>query len=776
MEPKRVNCVKGSIIFKIVLYMLITITAFSTVVTAGIIAQMGSYGLLDNMNNEQESIDEQMCRWYLQHEKENDLYNITDSYINKKYSEFDNLISKDEDMSLDIDSDGVLTYADLANKINSADFKEHIEHIYKGDGSNNIAYRIEIVSSYDSDKILAKYEKNVSTLSSYDKEYIEDVTTYSWEMPSIDYSYYPSEKECERAEDIINEGRYRNSDIYEYGYEYSVISAFSGINSDNSTSVRVIKITYFDMMNLDIRITCWANPHDVVSAERLSEVESNLSRYYSIKKIAIYGFIISAIICFVLTIMSMAFAGVKKGETEIRQNAWERFPGEIIATGLTVCVILVMFACSEIYSAAVYNVPEYWGVNTYDNILDNYTFWALAVGAACSYLIGILFLNNIVVKIKTKQLIKNTIVYKICKCLFGKEGKISGFVRNVVKKIPLCWQAAIFYLVVIVLSMFVFGIETYFVSYADSVMALALLVVIALVITVLYALFIATIYQLHKGGRELAKGNLSYKIDTKYMFGPFKEHGENLNKINESIQLAVEERIKSERMKTELITNVSHDIKTPLTSIINYVDLLEKEGIDKEPEKSYIDVLVRQSARLKKLILDLVDASKASTGNVELSFEIMDANMVLTQASAEYEDKLAQNNIMLVVSTIDEPALIEADGRHLWRVFDNLLNNAYKYAMPGTRVYAQVDLVNDKVRITFKNISKEPLNISSDELMERFVRGDSSRNTEGSGLGLSIAKSLCNLMGADFEILIDGDLYKAIITFDVTEKNEIEIV
>ncbi len=776
MESKRINCIKGSIIFKIVLYLLITITAFSTVVTAGIIAQMGSYGLIDNMNNEQESIDEQMCRWYLQHEKENDLYNIADSYINKKYSEFDNLISKDEDMSLDIDSDGVLTYVDLENKINSADFKEHIEHIYKGNSSNNIAYRIEIVSPYDSDKTLAKYEKNVSTLSSYDKEYIEDVTTYSWSMPSLDYSYYPSEKECERAEAIINEGRYRNSDIYEYGYEYSVISAFSGINSDNSTSVRVIKITYYDMMNLDIRITCWANPNDVVSAERLAEVKSNLSRYYIVKEYAIYGFMISAIICFILTIMSIAFAGVKKGEAEIRQNVWERFPGEIIIAGLTGCVILVMFACSEIYSAAVYNVPEYLGVNTYDIILDKYIFWVLSVGAACAYLIGVLFLNNIVVKIKAKQLIKNTIIYKVCKYLFGKEGKISGFVRNVVKKIPLCWQAAIFYLVVIVLSMFVFGIEAYFISYADSVMAFALLIVIALVVTALYALFIAMIYQLHKAGKELAKGNLSYKLDTKYMFGPFKEHGENLNKINESIQLAVEERIKSERMKTELITNVSHDIKTPLTSIINYVDLLEKEGIDKEPEKSYIDVLVRQSARLKKLILDLVDASKASTGNVELSFEIMDANMVLTQASAEYEDKLAQNNITLVVNTLDEPVLIKADGRHLWRVFDNLLNNAYKYAMPGTRVYAQVDLVNDKVRITFKNISKEPLNISSDELMERFVRGDSSRNTEGSGLGLSIAKSLCNLMGADFEILIDGDLYKAIITFDVTEKKEIEIV
>jgi signal transduction histidine kinase len=240
-------------------------------------------------------------------------------------------------------------------------------------------------------------------------------------------------------------------------------------------------------------------------------------------------------------------------------------------------------------------------------------------------------------------------------------------------------------------------------------------------------------------------------------------------------------------MKTELITNVSHDIKTPLTSIINYVDLLEKENITGEPEASYIEVLARQSARLKKLIEDLVEASKASTGNVQVELTYMDINMLIDQATAEYVDKLADKNIQLVVSKSNQAAYAMADGRHLWRVFDNLLNNACKYAMPGTRVYVttnvvdtqgnkisdinNIDVRNVYVKIEFKNISKEPLNISSDELMERFVRGDSSRNTEGSGLGLSISRSLCQLQSAYFDVSIDGDLYKAIITFPYAQQN-----
>ena len=244
------------------------------------------------------------------------------------------------------------------------------------------------------------------------------------------------------------------------------------------------------------------------------------------------------------------------------------------------------------------------------------------------------------------------------------------------------------------------------------------------------------------------------------------------------IYLLVEHLSIEKKDKVEL---KSEKNKHRITSIINYIDLLQKENIEKEPEASYIEVIARQSARLKKLIVDLVDASKASTGNVKVELVNMDANMIAEQASGEYIDKLMQKNITLVTNLAKDRAGIEADGRHLWRVFDNLLNNAFKYTMPGTRLYVNTYITDEdgnvirdltksikepaKVCIEFKNISEAPLNISSDELMERFVRGDSSRNTEGSGLGLSITRSLCQLQHADFNIVIDGDLFKAVITF-----------
>jgi signal transduction histidine kinase len=222
--------------------------------------------------------------------------------------------------------------------------------------------------------------------------------------------------------------------------------------------------------------------------------------------------------------------------------------------------------------------------------------------------------------------------------------------------------------------------------------------------------------------------------------------------------------MRSERLKTELITNVSHDIKTALTSIINYVDLLSKEMGKDEPDdektKEYLEVLGRQSNRLKKLIQDLIDASKATTGNIEMDIDKVNVSMLINQALGEFEDKLNNASLTVVKHGLDESAFAQADGRYLWRVFDNLLINICKYSQEKTRVYLDVEAADDVVNISFKNISKEELNVSPEELMERFTRGDSSRNTEGSGLGLSIASSLVNMMGGSMKIDIDGDLFK----------------
>ena len=227
---------------------------------------------------------------------------------------------------------------------------------------------------------------------------------------------------------------------------------------------------------------------------------------------------------------------------------------------------------------------------------------------------------------------------------------------------------------------------------------------------------------------------------------------------------AVENRMKSERLKTELLTNVSHDIKTPLTSIINYVDLLRSCDLQDEKAREYVDVLDRQSKRLKKLLKDLLEASKASTGNIRAELAPTDAGELLRQAAGEYEERLTAAGITPIVTIPDGPATVLADGRLLWRIFDNMLNNIVKYSLSGTRAYLALTPCADGWQATFKNISREPLGIAPDELMERFVRGDASRTTEGNGLGLSIARSLAECMHAGFEIGIDGDLFRASVT------------
>ena len=249
------------------------------------------------------------------------------------------------------------------------------------------------------------------------------------------------------------------------------------------------------------------------------------------------------------------------------------------------------------------------------------------------------------------------------------------------------------------------------------------------------------------------------------MVADLRSHGENLNSIAVGMNRAVDERMRSERFKTELITNVSHDIKTPLTSIINYADLIAREPTDNEKIHEYCEVLTRQSERLKKLIEDLVEASKASTGNVEAQLAPCQISVLLTQAAGEYEKRLAAAELTLVTQQMDENVRIMADGRLLWRVLDNIMNNACKYAQPGTRVYLTLAREGGEAVISLKNISREALGIPAEELLERFVRGDSSRTTEGSGLGLSIAQSLTELQGGRLELSIDGDLFTVTLRF-----------
>lgn len=269
------------------------------------------------------------------------------------------------------------------------------------------------------------------------------------------------------------------------------------------------------------------------------------------------------------------------------------------------------------------------------------------------------------------------------------------------------------------------------------------------------------------GTRAIVGGRPDTVVDTAGMkrFPDLAEHAGQLNDLGSAINSAVEERMKSERMKAALITNVSHDLKTPLTSIINYVDLLKKEDIGNETAREYLDVLDRKSQRLKKLTEDLVEASKASTGALTVTRERLGMTQLVSQALGEYSEKLAAAGLTPVVKLPEEEVFVRADGRHVWRILDNLMGNCVKYALPGTRVYLDVVGWDGSVTLSLKNISATQLNVSSEQLMERFVRGDESRATEGSGLGLSIARSLTELQEGAFRVEVDGDLFKAVVSF-----------
>lgn len=379
---------------------------------------------------------------------------------------------------------------------------------------------------------------------------------------------------------------------------------------------------------------------------------------------------------------------------------------------------------------------------------------------------AILYALSFCVRVKAGKWWRNSVCYWVY-------SKIRDFVRSIFRNMGLLWK------VILILGILSFLEFSVMMCFDMGTIVLFWLIEKAVVCAVLCMLVIQ-IHELQKAGHRMAEGDLSYKIDTARMLWECKKHGENLNKIGEGMSKAVDERMKSERLKTELITNVSHDIKTPLTSIINYVDLLSKEELHNDRAAEYLEVLDRQSSKLKKLIEDLVEASKASSGNLAVDSQQLEAGVFLTQTVGEFEEKLLAAGLELIVSKPQEPVYIMADGRHIWRVIDNLMNNVCKYAQEGSRVYVNLEADRLQVCITFRNISKYPLNISSEELTERFVRGDKSRNTEGHGLGLSIAQSLMNLIGGQMHIVVDGDLFKAVLMFEryepvtVAEKEVVE--
>ncbi len=421
-------------------------------------------------------------------------------------------------------------------------------------------------------------------------------------------------------------------------------------------------------------------------------------------------------------------------------------------------------------------VPLYMGVEFFGDYYNSVTIiyicaWALIIAAL---ILGLCM--SAASRIKQKNLFKNTLIYKFLRLFLGILKRIAGFIRRCfgffvhgLGKVHSVKKGILFLFVLVATEIAAFA----FIVFDMEELGIFLIFVINSCIAVVILYCSANFGRIFKAGEELAEGNYAYELDTSGMRGDFLKLGENLNGIAGGIGLAVEEKMKSERMKTELITNVSHDIKTPLTSIINFAGLISKEECDNPKIREYSEVLTRQSDRLKRLIEDLVEASKASSGNLEVELMPCEAELFIRQTAGEYEEKFGKRNLTIITKLPeDEHPHIMADGRRMLRVFDNLMNNIYKYAQEGTRVYLSMHLEKgdnedmEKVVFTFKNTSAAELDISADELMERFVRGDKSRNTDGNGLGLSIAKSLTELQNGTLSLSIDGDLFKAELTFD----------
>ena len=473
------------------------------------------------------------------------------------------------------------------------------------------------------------------------------------------------------------------------------------------------------------------------STDLYVQANTLLNFVYSMRYTALVTMFVSFIIGAAAFVFLMCAAGHRNGTDEIVTTVWDHLWLDVFAVGAVLAEVFVF------YVAAIFLINV-------DVAYLPFILFVTAVATLCMGWLLLLFLLSFSVRVKLGKWWRHTLCYQLFR-------KIGQFARMIWENIGFLWKVI---LVMLVLAFFEgIGVLMFF----NSDIALLLWLLEKLVLYPLVLWYCVQLNQLKNGTEKIAGGEPGYQISTKRMTGIFKEQGEQINHISDGMTHAIEERMKSERFKTELITNVSHDIKTPLTSIINYVDLLEKEDLHNETAQEYLEVLERQSSRLKKLIEDLIEASKASTGNLPVHLERLEAGIFMTQTVGEFEEKTKAAGLDLVIEKPETPVYIMADSRHFWRVIDNLMNNICKYAQSGTRVYINLEVKEAQVSITFRNTSKYPLNISSDELMERFVRGDASRNTEGSGLGLSIANSLMDLMGGTFRLYVDGDLFKVVL-------------
>lgn len=506
----------------------------------------------------------------------------------------------------------------------------------------------------------------------------------------------------------------------------------------------------YNLYDFDVCISINQNFENYGYYDKVSQIKEDFDSEVIYFKIII----VSSIISLILFIVSIVIYKKMKCEVLDRNSFYLKFYKIIPLEIYIIASLFLLYSLIRVMETG-YSVYYYY------NVLDHLVYTFICIFG----LFTIYYILRKEVKSFDKpiEILKTTLIVRVL--ILGK--KTLKDTNKVTKSVPLAKR-------IIILAALSVGVGTigWFIGFLFGSTLLLFLFgpILSLTIVILYVYYLikklAYLSYIMEGTERIKGGDIHYKLD---IIGDdnFSNLAENINNIGEGLDKAIYNQLKSERLKSELITNVSHDLKTPLTSIINYIELIKKEE-DIKPEhiKDYVNVLDSKSKRLKVLIEDLFEASKASSGNLELNMEKIDITQLLRQAIGEMEEKLSKANLDLKLRVPEEKTYIMADGKKLYRVLENLLSNISKYSLNNTRVYIDIIEEDDKVKLTMKNISSYELNFDPEEIMERFKRADESRNTEGSGLGLAIARDLVNAQGGRFEIDIDGDLFKSVVEFN----------
>lgn len=606
---------------------------------------------------------------------------------------------------------------------------EYLEAVYYGN---------EEAEEYYSKEILNPEKTNLRFYISDDKDNYIASNADKGSFSELDYFYRTFTEYIDGTEIYVKKTFSTSIDAYSFINEYKNREGFEVTNyyvEAEIDGVYTATVYGCDVENTKMRVSLGVDS-DLPVKDIFYLADSAIERAVSLRYSLIWSAVIFAFLSIVIFVFVMCTAGHKTGKDGIYIGYLDRIPFDIV-TG--VLLLLAIIPAAIIYSI-------------YDSGISIFIF---CVSLIFWFLILLEFFWTLAIRVKNRNVFKNTIIYMLLRFIYKLLKKLVEAIIFTFRNLPICWKACLIYGALTIFELLVMS--------SGSMIGLFLLIKIMIFAAIIY--LSAALKKLQRGGKELASGNVAYTVDTHRMPRALADHARNLNNISKGLRHAVDEQTKSERMKAELVTNVSHDIKTPLTSIVNYVDILKREGLSSERAPEYLEILAKQSARLKKLTEDLIELSKTSTGNISANIENTNLGVLLSQAMGEYEEKFSRKKLEVILKLPDENSYIMADGQLLWRVIDNLMNNIYKYALEGTRVYISSSSNDNLTDITFRNISANAIDVPENELTERFVRGDLSRTTEGSGLGLSIAKNLTEIQGGRFRINTDADLFKVTLTF-----------